>query len=88
MKTYAKIGIILIAVGILAFAFQGITLAIGGPAVTEGTMYMAAGMMGMLPIPPVVGSVALIIGIALLFSGSRNYEEQSKRQRLNRRWLR
>jgi membrane protein implicated in regulation of membrane protease activity len=88
MKTYAMIGIILIAAGIVSFAYQGITYAVGNPAVAAGAMTMTAGMLGTLPILPVAGAIALIGGIVLLLTGSRNYEEVSKRQRLNRRWLR
>jgi hypothetical protein len=88
MKTYAMIGIILIAAGIVAFAYQGITYAMSDTAADAGMMNMTAEMMRTLPLPPIAGAIALIGGIVLLISGSRNYEEASKRQRLNRRWLR
>jgi hypothetical protein len=64
MKTYTLIGIVLIAMGIVAFAYQGIThttrekvVKIGPVEVTEKTKTF--------PLPPIVGAVALAVGILL-----------------------
>lgn len=88
MKTYAMIGIILIVAGIVAFAYQGIDYTFNDRAVDPSPMRMTAESTGTLPLPPVVGALALVGGIVLLFTGSKKYEDFSKRQCQNRRWLR
>jgi hypothetical protein len=49
-------------------------------------MHLGAEMARTLPLPPVIGALALISGIVLLFTGNKKYEKAEKRQ--NRRWLR
>ena len=82
MKTYALIGLILIAAGLAAFAYQGIAYTINDPV----PMHLSAEMARTLPLPPVIGALALISGIVLLFTGNKKYEKAEKRQ--YRRWLR
>ncbi len=71
MKTYTLIGIILIAVGIAAFAYQGITYTTREKVVDLGPVHMTAEKTRTLPLPPIAGALALVGGIVLLLVGSK-----------------
>jgi hypothetical protein len=71
MKTYTLLGIILIVIGIAAFAYQGITYTTREKVVDLGPIQMTAEKTRTLPLPPIVGAVALVGGIVLLVTGSR-----------------
>ena len=71
MKTNKLIGIILIVVGIAAFAYQGITYTTRDKVVDLGPIQMTAEKTRTIPLPPIVGGVALVGGIVLLVAGSR-----------------
>jgi hypothetical protein len=86
MKTYALLGFILIAAGIMAFAYQGITGTTSEKAGDPGPMHLAAERASPLPVPPIAGALALAGGIVLLASGGkREPRKESKRQ--YGRWL-
>ena len=71
MKTYTLLGIILIVVGIVAFAYQGITYTTREKVVDLGPVHMTADRTRTLPLPPIVGAIALVGGIVLLVMGSK-----------------
>ncbi len=71
MKTYTLLGIILIAVGIMAFLYQGITYTTREKVVDLGPVHMTAKRTKTLPLTPLVGGVALAGGIVLLVMGSK-----------------
>ena len=71
MKTNTLIGIILIVIGIVAFAYQGITYTTREKVVDIGPIHMSADKTKTLPLGPIVGVVALAGGIALLVMGSK-----------------
>jgi uncharacterized membrane protein len=71
MKTNVLIGIILIIVGIAAFAYQGITYTTREKVVDLGPIQMTAEKTRTLPLSPIVGGLALVGGIALLVVGNR-----------------
>lgn len=71
MKTYTLAGIILIVIGIVAFAYQGITYTTREKVIDIGPIQMTAEKTKTLPLPPLVGAVALVGGIVLLVVGSR-----------------
>ena len=63
MKTYTLTGIILIVIGIVAFAYQGITYTTREKVVDIGPIQMTAEKTKTLPLPPLVGgSVLLVLG--------------------------
>jgi len=66
MKTYTLIGIVLIAIGIVAFAYQGITYTTREKVVEIGPVEVTAEKTKTFPLPPIVGAVALVGGIVLL----------------------
>jgi hypothetical protein len=71
MKTYTFTGIILIVIGIAALAYQGITYTTREKVVDIGPIQMTAEKTKTLPLPPIVGGVALVGGIVLLVIGSK-----------------
>jgi len=71
MKTYTLRGIILIVIGIVALAYQGITYTTREKVVDLGPIQMTAEKTKTLPLPPIVGAVALVGGIVLLVMGNK-----------------
>jgi hypothetical protein len=71
MKTNTIFAIILIALGILAFAYQGITYTTNEKVVEIGPLEITADTTRTLPLPPIVGAFALAGGIALLVLGRK-----------------
>jgi hypothetical protein len=71
MKTNTLIAIILIAVGIVAFAYQGITYTSREKVVDLGPVQVTAEKTRTFPLPPIVGGIALVGGIVLLLMGSK-----------------
>lgn len=69
MKTNILIGIILIALGVIAFAYQGITYTTREKVVEIGPVEMTAEKTKTFPLPPIVGGIALVSGIVLLVLG-------------------
>ena len=71
MKTYTLTGIILIVIGIVAFAYQGITYTTREKVVDLGPIQVTADKTKTLPLPPIVGGIAIIGGIVLLVIGNK-----------------
>jgi hypothetical protein len=71
LKTYTLIGIILIVIGIVAFAYQGITYTTREKVVDLGPVQVTADKTRTLSLPPIVGGIALVGGIVLLVMGSK-----------------
>jgi len=61
------LGIALIAIGIIAFAYQCISYTTRDKVVDLGPLHVTAEKSHTLPLPPIVGAVALAGGLALLF---------------------
>jgi len=71
MKTYTLTGIILIVIGIVALAYQGITYTTREKVVDLGPIQVTADKTKTLPLPPIVGGIALVGGIVLLVMGNK-----------------
>ena len=71
MGTKTIIAIILIAVGVVVFTYQGITYTTREKVVDLGPIQMTAEKTKTFPLPPIVGAVALVGGIVLLVVGNR-----------------
>jgi hypothetical protein len=71
MRPKIIIAIILIALGIVAFAYQGITYTTREKVVDLGPIQVTAEKTKTLPLPPIVGAIALVSGIVLLVMGSK-----------------
>ena len=71
MKTPMLIGIILIVIGIIALAYQGITYTTREKVVDIGPIQMSADKEKTIPLPPILGGIALVGGIVLVVAGSK-----------------
>jgi hypothetical protein len=71
MKTATLAGIVLIVLGILSFAYQGINVTTRKKAVDVGSIHITKDEKHTLPLPPVLGGLLLIGGVVLLVSGQR-----------------
>lgn len=71
MKTHLLFGIILIVLAVLAFAYEGIRYTTKEKVVDIGPLQMTAERTRTLPLPPIVGAIALVGGIVLLVIGSK-----------------
>jgi hypothetical protein len=71
MRTTTLVGIILIVVGVLALAYQGITYTTREKIVDLGPIEATRESKRTIPLPPVLGGVALAGGVALLLAGTR-----------------
>jgi hypothetical protein len=66
MKTITLIAIMLIAIGIVAFGYEGITYTTREKVVDIGPIEMTTEKTRTLPLPPIVGAISLVGGIVLL----------------------
>jgi hypothetical protein len=71
MRTNLLLGIILITLGIMAFIYQGITYTTNEKVVDIGPLEVTAEKTKTLPLPPIIGALALAGGIALLVIGRK-----------------
>jgi hypothetical protein len=65
------IGIILIVIGIFAFAYQGFSYTTREKVVDLGPIHMTAEKTRTIPLPPIVGGIALVGGILVLAVGRK-----------------
>ena len=71
MKTKTLIGIILIALGIVALAYKSISISARETAVDLGPIQVTHDKTRTLPLPPIVGAISLVGGIVLLVAGNK-----------------
>jgi len=71
MKTTTIRGIALILLGVVAFAYQGITYTTRKNVIDIGPLQATVDKKETIPLPPLVGGLALVGGIALLLVGVR-----------------
>ena len=71
MRPKLIIAVILIVLGIVAFTYQGITYTTRGRDVNIGPIHVSTEKKHRIPLPPVLGAIALIGGIALLLVDRR-----------------
>ena len=71
MNTNTLIGIILIVVGVIAFGYQGISYTSREKVIDMGPIQVSADKTRTLPLPPIVGGIALVGGIVLLVMGNK-----------------
>ena len=72
MKSTTLAGIVLIVLGILSFAYQGISVTTQKKVVDVGPIHATKDEKHTLPLPPVLGGLLLIGGVALLLTGQRS----------------
>jgi len=71
MKPISLIGIVLLVLGALALAYQGINYTRTEKVLDIGPIHATAERHDRIPLPPIVGGLAMVGGIALLVVGAR-----------------
>ena len=71
MKPVTLIGIALIIVGVLALAYQGITYTTREKVIDLGPLKASVDKKKTIPLPPIVGALALAGGVVLVVVGAR-----------------
>ena len=64
-------GIVLIVLGVIALAYGGISYTTREKVVDIGPIEATAERRETIPLPPVLGALALVGGIVLMIAGSR-----------------
>jgi hypothetical protein len=66
MNPKLVVAVLLIALGVVALAYQGITYTSMSEGFDVGPMHMATEKTHHIPLPPILGGLALVGGIVLL----------------------
>jgi hypothetical protein len=72
MKGLSLVGLVLIVLGIIGFAYQGITYTKKEKVVDIGPIHATKDTNETIPIPPILSGLALVGGIVLMVVGSRS----------------
>ncbi len=72
MKTASLLGFVLIILGVLALAYQGITYTTHKKVLDVGPIQATKEEHNTIPLPPIVGGLALIGGIVLVVAGGKS----------------
>ena len=71
MKPVTLIGVILVVIGIVALAYQGITYTTSEKVVDLGPLKVEAKREKTIPLPPLVGAAAVVGGVLLIVVSRR-----------------
>ena len=71
MKTATIAGIVLVLLGIISLAYQGISYTTQKKVLDIGSLHATKDERHQVPLPPVLGGLLLVGGIVLLVSGSK-----------------
>jgi hypothetical protein len=71
MKPATLAGIVLIVLGALALAYQGITYTTREKIVDLGPVKASVDKQKTIPLPPILGAIALAGGVVLLVVGNK-----------------
>jgi drug/metabolite transporter (DMT)-like permease len=72
MKPISWLGILLIVLGALVLAYQGITYTRQKKVLDVGSVHVTTETHERIPLPPILGGLALAGGAVLLVMGARN----------------
>jgi hypothetical protein len=71
MKTATLAGLALLVLGVLALAYQGITYTTHNKVVDIGSFQATKEEKQTIPLPPILGGIALVGGVVLLMAGTK-----------------
>ena len=71
MRGIMILGVVLIVLGVVALAWQGITYTKKEKVVDIGPLKVEAEREKTIPLPPILGGVAVAAGVVLVVVGSR-----------------
>jgi drug/metabolite transporter (DMT)-like permease len=72
MKSAKVLGIVLIVLGILSFAYEGITFTTQKKIVDIGPIHASKDERHTVPVSPILGGLLLVGGVILFLSDSRS----------------
>jgi len=72
MKTTNVVGVLLIVLGVIALAYQGITYTTREKVIDLGPIKATKETEKTIPLPPILGGAALAGGVVLLIAGARS----------------
>ena len=72
MKPLTIVGIVLIVLGVIALAYQGISYTTTEKVVDIGPIKVESKKEKTIPLPPILGGVAVAAGVVLLIAGARS----------------
>ena len=72
MKSASLAGLVLLILGVVALAYQGITYTTQKKILDVGPLQATKEEKHTLPLPPVLGCLALMGGVVLLATGAKN----------------
>jgi hypothetical protein len=71
MKTLPLMGVILIILGVISLAYQGITYTTHKKIIDIGPLQATTEQHKTIPLPPIIGGIAMIGGVMLLLAGRK-----------------
>jgi len=71
MKPIGVIGIVLIAIGIIALAYGGFSYTTREKVIDAGPLQVSADKEKTVPYPPILGGLCLVGGIVLVIAGNK-----------------
>lgn len=71
MKTSTILGIVLLIFGFFALAYQGISYTKRDKILDVGPIHATKDTTKTIPLPPILGGLALVAGVVILVVGSR-----------------
>ncbi len=71
MRTATFAGLALIVLGIVSLAYQGVSYTTQKKVVDNGSIHATKDEKKTIPLPPVLGGVTLLGGVALVVFGSK-----------------
>jgi hypothetical protein len=72
MKPISMLGVLLIVVGALVLAYQGINYTRQKKVIDVGSLHVTTEDRERIPLPPILGGLALVGGVVLLVMGAKN----------------
>jgi uncharacterized membrane protein HdeD (DUF308 family) len=71
MKPIMLLGVVLIVIGVLALAYQGITYTTREKVLDLGPVQASVDKQKTIPLPPILGALALAAGVVLVVVGNK-----------------
>jgi len=71
MKPIMLLGVVLIVIGVLALAYQGITYTTREKVIDLGPIQASVDKKKTIPLPPILGALALAAGVILVVVGNK-----------------
>ena len=71
MKPIGIVGLILIAIGIIALAYGGFSYTKREKIIDAGALQVSADREKTVPLPPILGGLCLVGGVVLVLAGNK-----------------